>query len=458
MFIRKTALTAFFTFLVFGIVLPASVHAQGRGLIRDTEIEDLLRDYSVPIFKAASVNPNSVKVFIINNNALNAFVAGGQRIFVHTGLLEKTKTPNQLIGVLAHETGHIAGGHLAALGQAQAQASTQAIIGSLIGAAATVGGAVAGNGQVAAGGGGLIASGQGFAQRNFLTYIRAQEASADQAAARYLDRTGQSARGMLEVFEQLAANQLASARFRDPYTLTHPLGFERIRNLERFAKQSRNFNKKDPPKRVLRHKLMQAKLYGFLRPRQVLRKYPTRDTSSPAIYARAIGFSQIGDLKASLREIDILLKKHPKNPYFWELKGQILFESGKAAQALTPLKTSLKLAKNKGLIRILYAQTLMSLDNPKSTRQAIKELRLAKRTENNSPTLYRQLAIGYAREKNFPLADLETAEYALRIGDARLATTKATRARKKLKRGSPQWRRANDVLNFIAERRRNARR
>ena len=418
-------------------------------LIRDAEIEGLLRLYSKPIFKAAGLNPSAVRVFIINNDKINAFVAGGQRMFVHTGLLTRTKTPNEIIGVLAHETGHIAGGHLARLGIELDRASVQSIIGTLIGAAAIVGGAAAGQKGAAQAGQGIMIGSQGMAQRNLLSYQRGMEASADQAALKYLKATGQSPKGMLTLFQLLANESLASLENADPYLLSHPMPLERIRNLEVEAKKSAFFGKEDAPQLLLRHQLMQAKLAGFMQsPQFVFQRYPSSDKSLAARYARSISMFRKGDTKNAVPIIDSLINDVPEDPYFWELKGQALLEGGTPAKALAPLKQANKLLPNSGLIQILYAQALIATENRANIRQALNLLTLAKKTEPDSVEIYKYSALAHGYLNDVPRAELATAEAAMMQGDTALAAEKAKRVVGQFKHGTPEWIRANDILNF----------
>jgi len=416
--------------------------------IRDAEIENLLRDYLNPIFKAAGLKPRAIQMILINDGTINAFVAGGQRIFIHTGLLMATKNPNQVIGVLAHETAHIAGGHLARLRRQLDKASTAAIIGALLGAVAAAGAAASGSNSAQAGVG-VFSGAQSIGRRSLLQYQRAQEAAADQAAFKYLDRVGQSSRGMIEMFQKLADNSLLSLRNVDPYSLTHPVPRSRIAFLEQNVGKSRFYNKKDSPKLMLRHKLMQAKIRGFgASPQSVFRRYPVTDTSLPARYARAISFYRNVNLKRALREIDSLIKSQPKYPYFWELKGQALFENGQAQRAIAPFQKAVSLAPNSGLIRISLAQAMLSANAQKNARSAIKQLTLARRSEPDSSSLYRFLAVAQAQLGRIGQADLASAESAFRAGDLKLAKVRATKAKRILKKGTPGWIRANDILNF----------
>ena len=418
-------------------------------LIRDAEIEGLLRLYSKPIFKAAGLNPSAVHVYIINNNKINAFVAEGQRLFIHTGLLMRAQTPNEVIGVLAHETGHIAGGHLARMGNELDKASIKSIIGTLIGVAAMVGGAAAGQNGAAKAGQGIVIGSQGLAQRGFLSYQRDMEASADNAALKFLKATEQSPKGMLNLFQLLANESLAATADADPYLFSHPMPLERIRNLELAAKASTFFDKPDAPQLMLRHQLMQAKLAGFLEsPQTVFQRYPTSNNSLPSRYARSIAMFRKGDNKNAIPIMDSLIKDLPTDPYFWELKGQALLEGGQAAQALAPLKQANTLLPNSGLLQILYAQALLATDSNANAKIALSLLVRAKRTESDSIDIHKNSAIAYAKLGDFPRAELATAEAAMAQGDTTLAVEKAKFAVDQFKHGSVEWLKANDILNF----------
>ena len=418
-------------------------------LIRDAEIEGLLRLYSKPIFQAAGLNPSAVRVYIINNDKINAFVAGGQRLFIHTGLLTRTQTPNEVIGVLAHETGHIAGGHLARMGIELDRASVQSIIGALIGVAAVVGGAAAGQSGASQAGQGILIGSQGLAQRNLLSYQRGMEASADQAALKYLKATEQSPKGMLTLFQTLANESLASLENADPYLLSHPMPLERIRNLELDAQKSKFFDQEDSPQLLLRHQLMQAKLAGFMQsPQFVFQRYPSKDKSLPSRYARSIAMFRKGDTKNAIPLIDSLIQDVPEDPYFWELKGQALLEGGAPAKAIAPLRQANKLLPNSGLIQILYAQALIATENRANIRQALNLLTLAKKTERDSVEIYKYSALAYGFLNDVPRAELATAEAAVIQGDTALAAEKAKRVIGQFKHGTPEWIRANDILNF----------
>ena len=429
-------------------VVAAEKGPPGPSLIRDAEIEGLLRLYAKPIFRAAGLNPDAVKVYVIADNRINAFVANGQKMFIHTGLFTKTKTPNEVIGVIAHETGHIAGGHLAKLKSEIASASIQNVVGMLVGAAAIVGGAATGNREAAKAGQGVIMGSQGLAQRSLLSYQRSMEASADQAALTYLSKTGQSAKGMLSVFEKLASESLASAQYADPYLQSHPMPLERIRNLERVAKLTPHFGKTDEAALQLRHDLVKAKLWGFMEtPQAVFQRYPKGDTSLPGRYAHAITLFRRGDLANAIPIIDSLTDDLPQNPYFWELKAQAYIESGQFRNALPAIKKARSLLPNNGLLQLMEAETLVGLGNLSNADAALRTLSLARKTEADSPILYKLMAQAYATKSDVPRAELATAEFAYVKGDKELAQEKASRSQKLFKKGSPEWLRATDILN-----------
>jgi predicted Zn-dependent protease len=444
--------------LSVGLVLPG-VAAPGKGklksapsIIRDAEIEGLLRQYSRPIFKAAQINPDSVQVFVIGDDSINAFVAGGQRIFVNTGLFTKSKSYKEVIGVLAHEAGHISGGHLARMQNEVDRASTERIIGMLLGAAAAVGGNAAGIDGAAAAGQGIMLGTQNIAQRNFLTYQRAMESAADISAIKYLNATGNDPGGMLTLFNQMASASIAITANADPYMFSHPMPLDRIRSLELAAKQSQYFDKPEDAGQKLRYELVKAKIIGYTQgPQRVFQRYPSSNTSMPARYARAVALYRRGDFKNALPLLDGLIDELPQNPYFWELKAQALLEAGQPQRGIPVIENARKLLPNNGLLQILHAQLLLDSGGKANAAKALKLLILAKKTEDGSPTIFKLQAQAHAANGDTARADLATAEFAFAIGDRELAIAKAKVAQDHFKRGTPEWLRANDILTFAAK-------
>jgi predicted Zn-dependent protease len=415
-------------------------HAQDSiSFLRDAEIEHTLRVWMTPVWKAAGLDPDAVHVYVINDPTLNSFVAGGQNIFLNSGTIQKAQSPNQLIGVMAHETGHIAGGHLARKTQIMKNAMIESVIGMVLGGAASA----LGHGN--AGGAGVLA-GADVGQRAFLKNSITIEASADQAALRYLDRTRQSTRGLLEFFEILEQEEFLSAQRRDPYLTDHPLTEERLNYVREHVAQSPYSNAKDPPERVAQFNLIKAKLGAFLgAPAQVLAAYPSNDNSEPARYARAIAYYRIPDLKNAIPIIDGLIKDVPNNPYYDELKGQMLFENGRVAEAVEPYQRAVQIAPSEPLLNIELAQVQLETNNSKYLTAAKSELTNALQRESDNPDAWRQLAIVYGRSGDIGMAALSISEQYMAQGDYRQAIGQAQRAQQLLPAG-PQRQRAQDLL------------
>lgn len=447
-FFRRTA--AALTAASLAIAAPQPASAQSTGgmpVIRDAEIEGLLRDYMAPIFKASGVGEGVVEITIINSREFNAFVADGRRIFVNAGTLMDAKTPNEVIGVLAHETGHIAGGHLARMRQQIDNMQTMAIVGMLLGAGAVGAAAMSGGGRnVGDAAIGAVMGPQQIIQRTLLGYQRTQEEAADRAAVSYLNKTGQSAKGMLTTFQRFANQVAFSKRYIDPYAQTHPMPMDRIENLQTLAKQSPYFDKLDPPALQARHDMMRAKLFGFIdTPEAVGRRYPPSDTSLPARYARAIATYRSAPLDGAIAQIDGLIASQPQNPWFHELKGQAYLENGRPKQAIPSLQRALALAPNASLVRTMLGQAMVTNGDSKS---ALSELTRATAVDTKNADGYRQLALAYARQNKLPEADLATAQAAFASGDYGTAKQIAERAKKGFKQGTPNWLKADDIATY----------
>jgi predicted Zn-dependent protease len=430
--------------------LPAFAQQQnGPKVLRDTESEQLLRDYTRPILRAAGLEKQNIQVVIINDRTFNAFVADGHRIFVNYGALMQSETPNQIIGVLAHETGHLAGGHLAKMHEQLARAQTQMIIAMLLGAGAMAAGARGGssdNGLVNAGAAAISAP-QEIIRRSLLSYQRQQEENADRAAVKFLNATGQSAKGMYETFKRFTNDSLFAAYGADPYAQSHPMPAERVAALEQMARTSPYWDKKDDPALQMRHDMMRAKISAFMeRQDTVYRRYPLSDTSMPARYAHAISTYLHGDLHSALVQIDGLIQAQPANPYFYELRGQALLEGGKPAEAIAPLRKAVQLSNHAPLIEMLLGQALVGTDNKAYTEEAIAILRAAVARETEAPLGFTQLAMAYARKGDLAEADLASAQAAYLRGDNKTARDLASRAKTRFAIGTPGWVRADDIV------------
>lgn len=424
---------------------PARAQQGGPPLLRDAETEQLLRDYTRPILRAAGLEKQNIQVVIINDSTFNAFVADGRRIFVNYGALRESETPNQIIGVLAHETGHLAGGHLSKLREQVARAQTQMIIAMLLGIGAAVAGGRSGTGSAGAA---VVAAPQAAIMRTMLSYQRQQEENADKAGVKFLTATGQSARGMYETFKRFSEQSLYSSAGADPYNQSHPMPAERVRALEELARSSPYWDKKDDPALQLRHDMMRAKVSGFMeRADTVYRRYPASNTSLPARYARAIAAYRHGDLRNAQSQIDALISTQPNNPYFYELKGQALLEAGKPVDAIAPLRKAVQLSSNAPLIEMLLGQAYVASENKAYSEEAIKILRAALSREPEAALGYSQLAMAYGRKGDYAEADLASAQAAFLRGDQKTARDLASRAKTRFAIGTPGWVKADDIVN-----------
>jgi predicted Zn-dependent protease len=428
-----------------------AAHAQERGppIIRDTEAEQLLRDYTRPILRAAGLEKQNIQVVIINESVFNAFVADGRRIFVNHGAIMQSETPNQIIGVLAHETGHLAGGHLSKLREQLAQAQTQMIIAMLLGAGAVVAGASRGgsNSGLTGAGAAAFSAPAEVIRRTLLSYQRQQEENADRAGVKFLTATGQSAKGMYETFKRFTNESLFAARGSDPYVMSHPMPAERVAALEEIARSSPYWDKKDDAALQLRHDMVRAKISAFMeRQDTVYRRYPLSNDSLPARYAHAIATYRHGDLRNALAQIDALIQVQPSNPYFYELRGQALLEGGKPAEAIAPLRKAVQLSNNAPLIEMLLGQALVGTDNKAYTDEAIAILRAAVGRETEAPLGYTQLAMAYGRKGDYAQADLASAQAAYLRGDNKTARDLASRAKTRFAIGTPGWVKADDIV------------
>lgn len=431
-------------FLLIIICLP-SKKAHAQTVIRDAEIEQSMRNWFAPIFEAAHIDQDIVDIVIVQDAQINAFVAGGANIFFYTGLLQKTDDPGEIIGIMAHELGHISGSHLTRSQEALRNASRESLLGILLGIGAA---AVTGEGGAAA----AIGTGtRSVAERRFLATSRAYEASADQAALKTMHDAKMSTKGFLTFLQKLESEELLPASQQSEYVRTHPLTSNRIERVARQVEESPYKNKKFPEDWVEQHARMNAKLIAFISPEQVPWIYDDRDTGIPAQYARAIAAYRQNKSEDALSLIDKLILQEPQNPFFYELKGQVLFEFGRLQESLTPYEKAIALDPNASLIRtaLAHAQIETGGDNAKKLGEAIQNLQRALKDEARSPRIHRLLATAYGRLGNDPVARLHLAEEALLQRKIDYARRHAEAAQKGLKEGTAEWLRVKDILLFI---------
>ncbi|RAK50904.1 M48 family metalloprotease [Phenylobacterium deserti] len=437
---RSVSRIALAATLAASLVLQAAPAAaqDGESLIRDTEIEEILHKDAEPILQAAGINPNNVEILIVGSKELNAFAA--PRIMgIYTGLILQSKNPNELQGVIAHEVGHLAAGHSARSGELNRAGMRPFLLTMGLGVLA----ALAGSGDGAAA---LMGSASYFGTLGALGYSREQEGRADQAGAMLLDKAGISGRGLADFFDNFRYQEVFSESRRFAYFRSHPLSSDRIESLRSKVATQPNYSKADSPEAMAEHAVMKAKLDGFLNPQVAIVKYLETDKSYPARYARAIAYYQMREPEKALRLIDALLQEQPENPYLHELKGQILFEFGRAKEAEAPQRRSVELKPDAPLLRVNLGQTLIALDDKAKIEEGVAELKKALVQEEDNAVAWRLLAAAYDKQGQEGLARLATAEYNFNVGDKRQARVFAMRAREKLTRNTPEWRRATDIV------------
>jgi predicted Zn-dependent protease len=444
---QRSTLSKTLRALTLGLVASSALmatqtEAWARAGIRDAEIERILRGYSDPLFRAAGLDEQAVKMYIINDPSLNAFVAGGQNVFMHTGMIMTLDTPNELKGVIAHETAHISGGHLARGPEAAGKAQVPMLIGMLAGIAAIAAGAP----DI---GMGLLIGSQSVAQREMLAYSRTQESAADQAGVKFLNATGQSPRGMALTFDRFADQEALSGHRQDPFIRSHPLSRERVAALQGLVEASPHKDKPDTAREIADYALMRAKLRGFIeKPETVLRRYPHSDKSAPARYARAAAYFRAADLEHSLPEIDSLIAERPDYAYFWELKGQILVESSRPKEGVPAYRKAVELAPNEPLIQASFGAALLATEDSAVVPEAMRHLKMAIVAEPDNAMAWYYLADAYSRNGNDAMAALATAERYYSLKQYPQAMNFSQRAQKKLAEGSNDWQRANDILSI----------
>lgn len=409
-------------------------------MIRDAEIENTIRLYAAPVFRAAGLEPDDINIHLVKDNTLNAFVAGGQRLFINTGLLLKSTSANQIIGVIAHETGHISGGHLSRMQKALEATSVPMILSMLLGGATIL---ATGRGDI---GGAIIAGGQTIAVQNFLQYSRTQESSADQSALRFLDATGQSARGLLEFMETLSDQELLSTYRQDPYVRSHPLTRDRITTIAEHNANSPYTDAADPPEYRIMFERMKAKLYAYINPLgRTIRVYKESDNSVASRYARAMAYYRKPDLDKAIPLIDGLISEFPDDPYFHELKGQINFENGRPADALLSYQRAVDLNPTAYLIRRDLARIQIESNDPALIDPAIENLRTTLAKDQFSAFTWRQLAIAYGRKGDKGRSSLALAEEALINRKPEIASYHAGLAERLFTEDSREWLQARDI-------------
>ncbi|MGX6647499.1 M48 family metalloprotease [Maricaulaceae bacterium MS644] len=423
-----------------GAAALATAPVFAQGLIRDTEIEAVMREYTDPLLEAADLDTRSVDVYLIGDMEFNAFVTQGQNIFLHTGLIVRAENPGEIKGVIAHEIGHIEGAHLARTGEAAR--------GGMATMAASIGiGLIAAMAGAGSAGAAIIASAPQFAQMDMLRYSRGQEASADQAAVRLLTATGQSGRGLVTTFERLAYQERMSMQRRWEYFRSHPLSSDRVSALRRNVEASPFVDTPDTQEEIDTLRRIQAKIIGFMvPPAQTFNRFPDSDTSFPARYARAVAYYKQGLTDRAEEEVDGLLELEPENAFLHELKGQMLYESGRIDQSVAPYRRAVDLMPQAALLRIGLAGSLIAHGDEAGVREAVGHLNFALVNEPDNTFGWFQKSLAHQALGETAMAELATAERAYHTGDEMQAHIFAQRAHEDLERGTEGWIRAAEII------------
>ena len=436
---RLTRLLMMALILALSIARPALAQESEPSVLRDTETELLFHDVSMPLITAAGLDPESVRVVLLNDPEINAFVATGQTVYIQSGLLLAADNVNQLQGVIAHELGHVAGGHSIRIQEGMGEATGITIATMILGAIAVAAGA--GDAGL-----GVMMAGQRAALGSFLAFSRTQESTADAAGATYLSKAGISGKGMLSFFGKLQNQEYRLAVYdTDSYDRTHPLSAERIDALEHKLKSDAAWNKPVDPKLEERFDRVKAKLQGFIDPKQALIKYPESDKSIPGHYARAYAYHLGAYPDKALSEADALLAAEPDDPFFLELKGQILLEGGHPADAIAPLREATRESGDAPLIASMLGHALIATEKTGNYAEAKQVLKAAVSRDNENPFAWYQLGIIYDHEGDTSRAALATAERSNLEGDPKLALASAKMAMKGIPAGSPDYLRAQDI-------------
>jgi predicted Zn-dependent protease len=425
--------------LLLGTNLPAM--AQGINILRDTETEEMLKSYEAPLAKAAGLDPNAVRVWLVQDPEVNAFAAEGQNMFIMSGIILALKSPNEMIGVMAHETGHIKAGHLIR-GQVGAEkAAIPMLLSMVVGVAAMMAGAGEA-GMV------LMGAGQAIAQAQFAQFSRVQESTADQIAMQLLLVTHQSPQGIYDTFTRFAAEEARMSQKIDRYAVDHPVGQDRLADIQDKLDASPYKDVKDSPQVTHTWEMVQAKLAGFTLPvPEGLNRYPASDTSEPARYARTMLYLRQPQLTKALGEAVSLTKDEPNNPYFYEVLGQIYLSMAKPLDAIPAYQKAVDLKPQAPQLRLALAVAQLATDRPDLSQAALSNLKAANLAENDDVMTWYETAQAYSNLKNTPMANLSTAELYYSAGAMPLAAQFAARARRDLTQGTADWERANDILS-----------
>lgn len=416
--------------------------AQAQTVLRDAETEAFFRDMSAPIITAAGMDPHNVDVVLLNDGDINAFVAGGQTVYINSGLIAAADHAEEVQGVFAHELGHIVGGHVIRDGEGAKPAMNITLLSLLLGAAAAAAGAPEA-------GMGIFMAGQQAAMGKYLAFSRTQEATADAASVKFLSGAGISGRGSVNFFKKLENYEYRLGFKRDAdaeFYSSHPMTADRLTTLQDSFEADPAWTCPENPDLQRRFVRIKAKLMGYLaEPQAVLNAYPEYMTDVPAHYARAYAYHKQAFMDKALSETDAILAQEPDDPYALELKGQILLESGHAADAIAPLRRAVALTQNQPLIATTFAHALIATEDRANFAEAERVLKASVAKDHDNPFAWYQLGVVYEAQGDTPRARLASAEQLQMEGHFAESLRNAQAAEATLPKGSPDWLRAQDI-------------
>ena len=435
-----TAIALATTVLGGGLLGGGDAHAQE--VLRDAETEAFFRDMSAPIITAAGLDPKNVDVVLLNDGEINAFVAGGQTVYMNSGLIGAAEHAEEVQGVFAHELGHIVGGHVIRSGEGTRPAMGITLLSLLLGAAAAAAGAPEA-------GMGIFMAGEQAAMGKYLAFSRAQEATADAASVKFLSGAGISGRGSVSFFEKLQNMEFRYGFHRtadSEFYSTHPMTADRLATLKDSFEHDPAWPRPENPDLQRRFLRVKAKLYGYLaEPEQTLTAYPEYLNDVPAHYARAYAYHKQAFMDKALAETDAILDQEPDDPYALELKGQVLLESGRPLDAIPPLRRAVALTRNQPLIATTFGHALLATEDRANFAEALRVLKAAVARDHDNPFAWYELGVVYEAEGDTPRARLASAEQQQMELHFAEAMRNAEAAEAALPKGSPDWLRAQDI-------------
>ena len=432
---------------ILALLLPviSDSYARNLSIIRDEETERFLTEVSEPVFSAAGLNPESVEIVIVNDPSINAFVSGGQKIFINTGLIMQADDASEVIGVIAHEAGHVKSAHLIQKGKDFEHANLGTIAGYVLGLGSVLAGAPPEAGIA------ISSASQNVAMRNVLSYSRDYENSADRSALNILSEVGVSPRGLVNLLDKLMRKRKLSADIQDKYMLTHPVSEERINHINNYIQRNPEIDKPTPPEIARRFERIKAKIHGFLSDPKDTEKLYGNKRGEAARYAIAIANHKKANFARSLSILSELLRKYPYDPYYKELKAQFLFEQGKIMESVLQYREVLNMLGNSGLIRLKLANALLALNNMKAYEEAKGQLKALVLTEPRNITAIKKLGIAYGKLGQYDKSYLYLAESAVIAKDIKNAKFYLKKAEKLVDKTSQQYSKLKSLKKELAK-------